>query len=69
MLAELDKRLAESRDKLAALNEKLDILNSSFPATQDFLRARGLTRVSQLDASGREQLERYLLSVLAKYGN
>ena len=42
----------------------LDDLNSRFPATADFLRARGLTHMSQLDAAGNSALKQHLLAML-----
>ncbi len=47
-----------------ALKEIQD-LNSSFPATKDFLRARGLKNVSELDEAGTKDLFNHLLDVYA----
>ena len=50
---------------LEAHARKLDDLNSRFPETREFLEARGLTNVSQLDAEGKAALEAHLKKVLA----
>ena len=59
-LAEVD---ASARRTLASLEDA----NSAFPATQEFLQARGLTNVRELDKQGmqelREHLERTLQSL------
>ncbi len=64
-----DEQLAEVKDNLTKLSQSLDDVNSSFPETQMFLQARGLTKVSQLDEAGRKALSEHLLAVLAKISN
>jgi hypothetical protein len=71
------KRLEQELEKLdvselKALNVQLvqertalEDLNSSYPATQEFLQARGLTNVRQLDAAGRAELVKHLEKTLA----
>ncbi len=51
------------------LLESLQDLNSKYPATQEFLKQRGLTNVRQLDAQGREDLLTHLRDVLRKLRN
>lgn len=59
----LDEIETQARRTLASLEDA----NSAFPATQEFLRARGLTNVRELDKQGlaelREHLERTLKSL------
>ena len=38
----------------------LEDLNSNYPATREFLKARGLTNVREFDVAGREELRQYL---------
>lgn len=57
----LQAHIAKVREHLAALED----LNSAFPATQEFLRGRGLTNVRELDANGRTALAAFLASRLA----
>jgi len=61
-----DEQLAEVNGKLTKLRDSLDDLNSAFPETRNFLQARGLTKVSQLDEAGRKALTEHLRAVLAK---
>jgi hypothetical protein len=65
-----------SNEKLTAIGESarqllndLDAANSSFPATKEFLHARGLTKVSQLNAQGKTELTKYLSDVLKRIAN
>src|SRR3989344_1791345 len=44
----------------------IEDVNSMFPATQDFLRARGLTNIRELDDAGREELRKHLQLELQK---
>jgi hypothetical protein len=52
----LDEFEAQARRTL----ESLEDANSAFPATQEFLRARGLTHMRELDAQGRKELREHL---------
>ncbi len=52
-------------DDLRTAADTLDTLNSSYPETRKFLEARGLTKVSQLDAAGRLELVQHLRAALA----
>jgi len=63
--AELDRL----HDRLKETKRSLEDANSAFPETQSFLRQRGLTNVSQLDAQGLEDLRMHLEQVLAKLGS
>ena len=63
-LDQLIERLHEEGERLRQHGSVLDDLNSAFPATKEFLTARGLTRVSQLDEAGREELRQYLETLL-----
>lgn len=56
-LAEVD---ASARKTLAALEDA----NSAFPATQEFLQARGLTNIRQLDKQGMQELKAHLEGIL-----
>ena len=56
----LDEIDAQARKTLASLEDA----NSAFPATQEFLRARGLTNVRQLDAQGNQELREHLERIL-----
>lgn len=65
-LAHCDEaRLDELHGKLSKLRDDLDDLNSAFPETQKFLRARGVSKVSELDPAGRQELTEHLQRVLA----
>ena len=56
--------LKKAHEALARLAEELDEMNSAYPATREFLRQRGLTRVSQLDETGRQELTEHLQRLL-----
>jgi len=58
------ERLEEVHDKAKEALAGLEDLNSAFPATQDFLRARGLTNVRQLDKEGNAALRAHLEGIL-----
>ena len=78
-----DEKLAELADDIERGNIELTTLrveqerllagltdtNSSFPATQEFLRARGLTHVSQLDKQGVRELTAHLKGILRNLSN
>jgi hypothetical protein len=49
-----------------ALLRDLEDTTSSYPATQEFLKSRGLTNVRQLDEQGRVGLTQHLFDVLKK---
>lgn len=55
--------LGESKEKLEDALERLQRLNSSFPATREFLEARGLDSVAQLDRQGVNELREHLQKV------
>lgn len=52
--------LEKANDQLV----KLQNLNSEFPATREFLEARRLHNVSQLDARGRKEIVEYLENII-----
>jgi hypothetical protein len=54
------EQLSKLREGLIKIRDNLKDLNSAMPATQEFLRARGLTHVRQLDAQGNKELLNYL---------
>lgn len=51
---------SEEKQRLEKLLVELKDLNSSFPATREFLQARGLSHVNELDRQGTEELIAYL---------
>lgn len=59
-----DNVLEVTRENAEQLVSDLEDLNSMFPATKEFLTARGLTNVRQLDKRGREELVAHLQNVL-----
>lgn len=64
-LAKLSPEQLENLEKpLVRLRDELDTLNSTYPETKKFLEARGLTRVSQLDAQGKQELSEHLSNIL-----
>jgi hypothetical protein len=63
MMRQLSRLPAASESAKQSLRI-LDEVNSNFPATRDFLAARGLTLVSQLDEKGREELQAHLIQTL-----
>jgi hypothetical protein len=63
-LGQTVQRLSAEGERLREAGRILDELNSSFPDTKEFLEARGLTKVSQLDEQGREELTDYLTKKL-----
>lgn len=54
------EELAEIDRAARATLTQLEDLNSSFPATREFLESRGLTNVRQLDKSGLQELKEHL---------
>ena len=67
--AAISNILAAMEQGEGALKERLRCLqdvNSKFPETQEFLRARGLEHVSELDEDGIKELEAHLREVLKK---
>lgn len=58
------KDLAEANQLLEKKCTELSLLNSSFPATREFLEQRGLRNVNELDKKGREDLVSYLKKLL-----
>ena len=68
---ELNKLLAERNtsmgvliERLKSSNSSLEDVNSSFPATQEFLAQRGLLHVRELDRKGYADLIRFLTAKL-----
>lgn len=55
-----DEDLAAVGSKARETLSQLEDLNSAFPATKEFLVARGLTNVRQLDAQGMRELKEHL---------
>lgn len=53
----------EERQRLEKLLDELKDLNSSYPATQEFLQARGLTHVNELDKQGTQELIAHLKKI------
>ncbi|MBI5045857.1 MAG: hypothetical protein HZC14_02570 [Candidatus Niyogibacteria bacterium] len=56
----LSLELFESNMILEDSLAELDKLNSSFPITREFLKARGLTKVTELDKIGMRELTKHL---------
>ncbi len=56
--------LQEDFQNLNRLLKKLEEVNSFYPATQQFLRSRGLERVSELGTQGRQELLAHLKGLL-----
>ena len=52
--------MREELANLSRLLAKLEEVNSFYPATRQFLRARGLDRVSELGSDGRRELLAHL---------
>ncbi len=52
--------LTEARRDLEKLRDKLQDMNSQYPATRRFLYSRGLAHVRELDAQGMKDLREYL---------
>lgn len=57
---QLDQVHDQAKRTLASLEDA----NSAYPATQEFLRARGLTNVRQLDKQGLADLKAHLEATL-----
>lgn len=55
-----DERLAEIDASARRTLTALEDANSAFPATQEFLQARGLTNVRELDPQGLKELREHL---------
>lgn len=53
-------------DILHKVSDLLQDVNSIFPETQNFLRSKGLTHVSQLDEQGLKDLQKYLQMILIR---
>lgn len=54
------KELEKIAQALKKTLNDLEDVNSSFPATQEFLCAKGLTHIRELDKKGRDELVEYL---------
>lgn len=71
-MQELAKRLGDERklnqilENFAKIRDNLADLNSQFPATREFLEARGLKHVNELDKDGLKELEDYLRNKLSQ---
>lgn len=69
----MDARIiAASVEHLRAVNERLEAtarrlanMNSSFPATREFLAAKGIENVDELDETGTKELYDHLLDTLS----
>lgn len=60
---DIEEALGSIQTSLQSIRRSLEIideLNSSFPYTKEFLAARGVTRVSQLDEQGKFDLQEHL---------
>lgn len=65
VLQETDAALqGDILDDLRECLRKLQELNSSFPAVQEFLKARGLQSVDELNKDGIRDLKDHLLAIL-----
>lgn len=62
----LSLQFFESRIILEDTLEELDNLNSSFPATRDFLARKGLKKVTELDKDGMQELAGHLKLTLCQ---
>ncbi len=58
--------LQEDPHNLKRLLKKLEEVNSFYPATQQFLRSRGLEHVSELGTDGRQELLAHLQGLLSR---
>ncbi len=56
--------LQEDSHTLKRLLKKLEEVNSFYPATQQFLRSRGLDSVTELGSDGRQELLTHLRGLL-----
>ena len=61
-----DLLLDRAKQSLEKIKDVLAETNDAFPATQDFLRARGLTSSRQLDEAGQIELSEYLVAMLER---
>lgn len=62
MVIDLEKLLPA----LENLKGNLEDLNSAFPATQEFLKLKGVSNVRELNREGRRELTAYLEAELAR---
>lgn len=62
--AMIDKAFATLDTEMKALSEKLDDLNSLYPATKEFLKRCGATHVKELTPEQRIELKAYLTAEL-----
>ena len=58
--------MSEELHTLNRLLEKLQDVNSFYPATQQFLRLRGLDHITELGEDGRQELLSHLRSLLKR---
>ncbi len=63
------ENVAELCSIVRRLSSDMADLNSRYPATQEFLRARGLKNVRQLDKNGRKELREHLEKTLFSLSN
>ena len=63
LLEATPQQLREIHAACAETLRDLQDLNTAFPATQEFLRERGLTHVRELDAQGLEDLKSHLQKI------
>jgi hypothetical protein len=52
--------------ELEGLKENLEDTNSLYPATQEFLRLKGVKNVRELDETGKRELTEFLRAELAR---
>ena len=64
-----DEKLANVRDRAQNALRILQDANSEYPATKEFLRARGLSSVAELDDAGVEELMAHLKATLLNIVN
>lgn len=58
--------LVHARKKLESSLAKLQEVNSSFPATREFLKIKGLESVAELDRDGMRELQDFLRGIYKK---
>lgn len=59
-------RLQIKAENLERMLRRLEDVNSFYPATQQFLRERGLEHVSELGHDGRQELVTHLQQILKR---
>ncbi len=69
LVAMSNSMLEITRESSERLLRDLEDTNSSFPATQEFLKSHGLTNVRQLDKTGKAELMAHLKNTLRLVSN